>query len=81
MAGLRAARHGARSPLEGFRDPWRGSTEIRISPHWLDPMREAKAGNWREAGGPVAGTARDSPCRGGCGVAEDTATVSSGFRW
>jgi hypothetical protein len=32
-------------PPQGFKDPWAGSPDNRISPHWSNPMKEAKAGN------------------------------------
>jgi hypothetical protein len=32
-------------PPEGFRDPWWGSTMARVTPHWSNPVKEAKPGN------------------------------------
>lgn len=32
------------TPPEGFRDPWAGSKEPRVNPHWSNPMK-AKPGN------------------------------------
>jgi len=32
-------------PPEGFRDPWRGSTMARVTPHWSNPMKGSKSGN------------------------------------
>jgi hypothetical protein len=32
-------------PPEGFRDPWRGSTMAKVTPHWSNPMKEAAREN------------------------------------
>jgi hypothetical protein len=32
-------------PPEGFRDPWAGSKDPRINPHWSNPMSEMEPGS------------------------------------